>query len=187
MFSKLLKSILVFNREQNKAPNILLVYILISLAWHHQIFLTFVLSHGDFAERLSAALTGNSHQYIIVLLLTLLFFILRLSLLYFFNKTDQFIEADVPIEAKIGNDQLFAENKDALRLLALLDETKAQLAKAKEREALAQADKTKTISKMLSVQAELDLALADIAILSKSNEGLSAKLTEYNLVQMLPN
>ncbi|ARD44710.1 hypothetical protein [Colwellia sp. PAMC 21821] len=96
-------------------------------------------------------------------------------MLYSVKKADQYIEADEPIEAKIGSDQVFTENKDVVRLLALLEETKAQLAKVKIREAKAQADKTATISKMLAVQAELDIAQADIAILSKSNEDLRTK------------
>jgi ribosomal protein L29 len=65
-----------------------------------------------------------------------------------------------------------------VRLLALLDETKAELAKVKVREVTAQKDKTATISKMLAAQAELDIALADITILSKSNEELRSKLSE---------
>ncbi|TWX73011.1 DUF4398 domain-containing protein [Colwellia sp. C1TZA3] len=76
----------------------------------------------------------------------MLFFILRLSMLYLLNKTDQFIEADEPIKIKVGSDQIVKENKDVVRLLALLTENKAQLAKVKAREALAQADKTKIIS-----------------------------------------
>tara|TARA_R110000787_G_scaffold25150_1_gene70762 strand:+ start:1528 stop:2076 length:549 start_codon:yes stop_codon:yes gene_type:complete len=179
MFSKFIKSVLVFNQAQNKAPNFILVYLLISLTWHHQLFITFFVSHGAFSERFSAALAEHSHQYVVVLFLTLLFFILRLSLLYFVNKTDQFIDADEPIEAKLGSDQLFKENKDVVRLLTLLEESKAKSAKLKTREAKAQSDKTATINKMLAVQAELDIALADIAILGKSNEELRASLNKY--------
>ncbi|MBA6392055.1 hypothetical protein H4J38_14865 [Colwellia sp. BRX10-3] len=178
MFSKFIKSVLVFNRAQNKAPNFFLVYFLISIAWHHQVFITFAASNTGFSDRLSTALAEHSFQYAVVLFLTFLFFILRLSLLYFLNKTDQFIEADEPIEAKIGSDQVFKENKDVERLLALLEETKAQLAKVKAREAASQADKISAISKMLALQAELDIAMADIAILGKSNEELSIKLNE---------
>ena len=60
-----------------------------------------------------------------------------------------------------------------------MEESKAQLAKVKTREAKAQSDKTATINKMLAVQAELDIALADIAILGKSNEELRASLNKY--------
>jgi hypothetical protein len=179
MFSKFLKSVLIFNRSENKAPNFILIYLLISLAWHNQIFITFVVSHGGFTERLNAALVEHSHQYVLVLFFTLLFFILRLSMLYLLNKTDEFIDADEPMIVKVGSDQIVKENKDVVRLLALLGETKAQLAKVKAREVSAQADKKKTISNILAVQAELELALADIAILSKSNEELRAKLKQY--------
>ena len=179
MFSTFIKSVLVFNRAQNKAPNFILVYLVISLAWHNQFFITFFASHGAFAERFSAALAETPHQYVVVLFFTLLFFILRLTLLYFANKTDQFIDEDQPIEDKIGSDQIFTENKDALRLLALLEESKAQLVKVKERETIAQKDKTATINKMLAVQADLDIALADIAILGRSNEELRASLNKY--------
>jgi len=181
MFSKFLKSILIFNRGQNKAPNAILVYLLISLAWHNQFFITFVVSNGGFSQRLSAALADNSHQYMVILLLTLLFFILRLSYLYLINKAEQFIEADTPIATKVGKDQLFTENKDVVRLLALLAESKAQLTKIKAREALAQTDKVIAIGQVLSIQAELDLAAADIAILSKSNQVLTAKLNQYQV------
>ena len=182
MFSKFLKSVLIFNRSQNQAPNFILVYVLISLVWHRQFLITFVVNNGDFSHRLSAALAVTSFQYGIVLFFAVLFFMLRLSFLYFVNKTDQFIESDKPIDAKIGSDQVFTENKDVVRLLTLLEESKAQLAKVKGREATAQADKTATISKILAVQAELDIALADIAILSKSNEELRAKLNECKVV-----
>ena len=62
------------------------------------------------------------------------------------------------------------------RLLVLLTRTKAQLAKVKAREVSAQADKTKTISNILAVKYELDLASADIATLGKSKEKLKVKL-----------
>ena len=100
-------------------------------------------------------------------------------MLYLLNKTDEFIDADEPMIVKVGSDQIVKENKDVVRLLALLAETKAQLAKVKAREVSAQADKKKTISNILAVQAELELALADIAILGKSNEELRAKLKQY--------
>jgi hypothetical protein len=179
MFSSFLKSILVFNRSQNQAPNFILVYALIALAWHNQFFITLVVFSGSFSEKLAEALTEHSFQYGAVLCLTILFFILRLAFLYLVNKTDNFIEADEPIEAKIGNDQVFTENKDVVRLLALLEDTKAELAKVKARETAAQTDKNATINKMLAVQAELEIALADIAILSQSNEALRAKLAEH--------
>lgn len=179
MFSKYVKSVLVFNRSQNKAPNFILIYLLISLFWHYQFFITFALSSGGVAEKLSAALSENTHQYIAVLLITLLFFICRLLLLYGVNKTNDFVEEDEPIEVKIGSDQVFRENKDVARLLDLLEETKAQLAKVKEKEAQAQTDKTIAIGQVLSIQAELDLALADIEILGKSNEELRCKLNEF--------
>jgi hypothetical protein len=60
-----------------------------------------------------------------------LFFTLRLSMLYLLNKTDQFIEADEPMKVNLGSDQIVKENKAVVRLLALLAETKAQLAKVK--------------------------------------------------------
>ena len=179
MFSKLLKPVLIFNRSQNQAPNFILVYSLIALAWHNQFFITFAVASGSLSEKLAEALTKHPFQYGVVLCFTLLFFILRLAFLYLVNKTDNFIEADEPIEAKVGSDQVFTENKDVVRLLALLEETKAELAKVKVREANAQIDKTAAIKKMLAVQAELDIAQADIAILSQSNEDLKAKLSEH--------
>lgn len=178
MSSKFFKSLLVFNRSQNKAPNFILVYLLISMLWHNQFFITLILSNGGLSERLSAAAAENVHQYILVLFFTLLFFTLRLSYLYFANKTNEFVEKDEPIEDKIGSDQAFSENKDVIRLLDLLEETKAKLAKVKALEVQAQSDKTAAISQRLAVQAELDIAMADIAILSKANEDLRAKINE---------
>jgi hypothetical protein len=70
-----------------------------------------------------------------------LFFTLRLSMLYLLNITDQFIEADEPMKVNLGSDQIVKENKAVVRLLALLAETKTQLAKVKAREISAQADK----------------------------------------------
>ncbi|MGB1262080.1 MAG: hypothetical protein ACPG52_04130 [Cognaticolwellia sp.] len=176
MFFKYLKSVLVFNRAQNKAPNFVLVYLLISLIWHHEFFISLILNNGTFADKFTTAMSDNSHQYFAVLVVTSLFFLMRLSYLYFANKADMFIEEDEPIEDKIGRDQLFAENKDVARLLAHLEETKAKLSQVREREAQAQADKTATISKMLAVQAELELAQADITMLRKANQDLTAHL-----------
>ena len=178
MFSTFFKSVLVFNRSQNKAPNFIAVYLFISLLWHHQFFISLLQQQGGFNDRLNTALAQNNHQYIAVLFLTLLFFALRLAYLYFANKTNEFVEADEPIEDKIGSDQIFAENKDVVRLLDLLEETKTKLAKVKASEAQAQADKTAAISQRLAVQAELEQAMADVAILSQSNEELRAKLSE---------
>lgn len=178
MISSFLKTTLVFNRSQAKAPSFILVYMLIALVWHNQFFITLAVYNGNLSEKLAEALTESSFQYGVVLCLTALFFILRLTFLYLVNKTDNFIDNEEPIEAKIASDQVFTENKDVVRLLALLEDTKAELAKVKSREALAQTDKTTTISKILAMQAELDLAQADIAILSQSNEDLRAKLLE---------
>lgn len=182
MSSKYVKSVLVFNRAQNKAPNFILVYLLISLVWHHQFFITFFVSQGSFSEKLTTALSENTHHYITVFVCTILFFILRLIALYVLNKTDGFIEEDESIEDKIGNDNAFKDDNDVVRLLALLEETKAQLSKVKEREALANTEKKTAIGQALSIQAELDLALADITILGKSNDDLKAKLNECKVV-----
>jgi len=179
MYSKFLKSILVFNRAQNKAPNFIVVYLLVSLVWHNQFFTTFLISDGSFSSRLSSALSENTHQYIAVLFSTFLFFILRLSYLYFMNKTNDFVEKDEPIESKIGNDQIFDNNKDVARIIVLLEETKAKLSKVKEREAQTQIEKDISIRQVLSIQAELDLALVDITILTKTNNELKSKLNEY--------
>jgi hypothetical protein len=181
MFSNYLKSLLVFNRSQDKAPNFILVYLLISLIWHNAFFITLVLSDGGISEKLSAALAENSHQYIVVLSLTFLFFILRLSYLYFANRANDFIEADEPIEAKLGSDQVFSKNNDVVRLLDLLEETKSQLAKVKAAEAPAKTDKTTAISQRLALQNELDMALADITILTKSNAELKRQLNEHSV------
>lgn len=178
MFSNYLKSVLVFSRSQNKAPNFIVIYLLISLVWHNAFFITLVLSDGGISERLSAALAENRHQYITVLMLTFLFFALRLLLLFLLNKTDEFVEDDEPIEAKIASDQVFSKNNDVVRLLDLLEETKKQLAKVKASEAQAKADKTEAINQQLTLQAELDMTLADITILAKSNEDLRIKLSE---------
>ncbi len=178
MFTKFIKSVLIFNQAQSKAPNFILIYFLISIAWHNQVFMTFITNQGSLTERFSTALSQNTHQYIVVLMLTLLFFSMRLLYLYFVNKTEQLIEQDEPIEAKLGSDQLFTENKDVVRLMELLKETKEKLAKSKAREAQAQTDKTTTINKMLALQDELDLALADIAILNKANKELTTKLND---------
>lgn len=178
MFTKFIKSVLIFNQAQSKAPNFILIYFLISITWHNQVFMTFITSQGSLTERFSTALSQSTHQYIVVLMLTLLFFSMRLLYLYFVNKTEQLIEQDEPIEAKLGSDQLFTENKDVVRLMDLLEETKEKLAKSKAREAQTQTDKTITINKMLALQDELDLALADIAILNKANKELTTKLND---------
>jgi hypothetical protein len=66
--------------------------------------------------------------------------------------------------------------------MVLLEETKAKLSKAKERQAQTQIEKDISIRQVLSIQAELDLALVDITILSKANNELKAKLNEHEVV-----
>lgn len=182
MLSNFVKSILTFNRSQTKAPNFILVYSLITIIWHSEVLLAFALAHGGFVERASSALAESSLQYLWVLWFSVLFYVVRLSWLYFINKADQFIDQDEVIEAKVGSDQIFKENKDVVRLLALLDENKTKLENAKSREAASQHKSTETINKMLSMQVELDLALADIAILTKSNAELKAQINHAKIL-----
>jgi hypothetical protein len=49
-----------------------------------------------------------------------LFFTLRLSMLYLLNKTDQFIEVDQPMKVNLGSEQIVKKNKDVVRLVAML-------------------------------------------------------------------
>jgi len=182
MFKKYVKPILLFSRSQNKAPNFVLVYLLIWLVWHSQFFITFVNTTGNFTSRLNSAISSNDHQYIAVLFLTLLFFTFRLTYLYFVNKADAIIEEEEPIENKVGSDQLFSENKDVIRLLSLLEETKEKLKQSRESENQLRKEKEETESNLRSVQIELDEVKADLTILVKTNEDLTAKIKNDNIM-----
>ncbi|WP_448213834.1 hypothetical protein [Colwellia sp. MEBiC06753] len=178
MFTKYIKPVLVFNRSQHKAPNFLLVYCLIWLLWHSQFLVTLITTSGGISAKYSAALNGTEHQYLVVFFLTCAFFIARLTWLYFSDKADKIIEQDEPIEQKIGSDQIFTENKDVVRLLDLLEQTKASLAKVKESEAQAKLEKNEALARVRSLEAELEEVSADLAILTEAHQALTAKVTQ---------
>ncbi|WP_206486481.1 hypothetical protein [Thalassotalea sp. G2M2-11] len=178
MFKKYVKPILLFNRSQAKAPNIILVYLLIWLLWHHRFFIDLFISQASVSERLHLALANNEHQYMMVLLLTGTFYGLRLLYLYFSQKADEIIEEDEPIESKIQNDQLFKENKDVIRLLELLEETKNKLAATRASEAQMKTEKIAAINRVRALQNELEEVKADLDIMVNSNAELTAKLKQ---------
>lgn len=177
MLQSHVKNLVRFHRSQPQAPNFVLVYALIWLVWHHQFFITFFTASGGLNTKLSAALNSIEHQYLLILLFTVLFFALRLVYLYFAGKANEIAEEDEPIENKLGHDQVFTENKDVLRLLALLEETKEQLALAKTKEAQLMQEKTAAINKTLAMQSELDEVKADLAIMTQQYLTIKEKLT----------
>ncbi|WP_286232844.1 hypothetical protein [Thalassotalea sediminis] len=177
MLKPYIKNIISFYRAQPKAPNFLLVYALIWLALHNQFFVTFISASGGVNNKLNAAIASIEHQYLLSLLLTVLFFALRLSYLYFVGKANEIADEGEPIEDKLGRDQVFTENKDVMRLLTLLDETKAKLAIANKKETELMEDKLAAIQKSRVLQSELDEVKADLAIMTQQYLTLKEKLT----------
>ncbi|MDO6428282.1 hypothetical protein Q4489_14775 [Thalassotalea sp. 1_MG-2023] len=177
MFTQYIKSILSFHRAQPKAPNFFLVYALIWLALHNQFFVTFISTSGSLNSKISAATASIEHQYLLSLLFTITFFALRLTYLYFVTKANEIADEDAPIEDKLGHDQVFTENKDVMRLVVLLDETKAKLASANKKETELLEEKQAVIQKSRELQTELEEVKADLAIMTQQNEVLKSELT----------
>ncbi|WP_286269260.1 hypothetical protein [Thalassotalea hakodatensis] len=172
MFQSFLKNVVLFHRAQPKAPNFLLVYAIIWLICHHQFFISLFTSSGSFSSKINTAITETDHQYILTLLLTGLFFIARLVYFYLAQKANALIEEEGVVENKLGHDQVFTENKDVIRLIALLEESKEKLALAKTKEIQLQQEKTVAINTSCALQAELDEVNADLIVITQQYEQL---------------
>ena len=177
MSTKIIKSVLVFNENQKIAPRFLLTYVLIWLFWHNQLITTFFTSNGDFLARGNAALASVAgNHYILVFFLTCLFFGVRIGYHFLKQKADDLMEEGKSTETYAGSDQGLAKTEDIKRLMTMISELKTKLVTSKEREERAIKEKNATISKLLSLQAELDDMQADNTMLEKSNEALKAQL-----------
>ena len=177
MSTKIIKSVLIFNENQKIAPRFLLTYVLIWLFWHNQLITTFFTRGGDLLTRGNAALASVAdNHYILVFFLTCFFFGLRLGYHFLKQKADALMEEGKPTETYAGSDQGLAKTEDIKRLMTMISELKTKLVTSKEREERAIKEKNITISKFLSLQAELDDMQADNTLLEKSNEALKAQL-----------
>ena len=166
---KTLKSMLSFSESQHPGPSFIVIYIATWLAWHNQLFSHFINTQGDFFTKVSAALSAiEDNQYIVVLLLTGLIFIVRLGANYLSFKSKELLNSADDDFVNVRDDQKFAKNTDIANLMATLTKTQQQLAETRAREKKAVTDKNDAIKKLLSVQHELDEARADIDMLNQS-------------------
>ncbi|AQS39635.1 hypothetical protein Sps_04550 [Shewanella psychrophila] len=183
MSVKIIKSVLVFNENQKIAPRFLLTYVLIWLFWHNQLFTTFFTSDGDFLARANAALASVAdNQYILVFFFTCLFFGVRIGYHFLKEKADDLMEEGKSTETEVGSDQGIAKSADIQRLMTMISELKVKLANSKEKEEKVIKEKNTTISKLLSLQAELDDMKADNTLLEKANARLKAQLVDARTV-----
>ena len=177
MSAKIIKSVLIFNENQKIAPRFLLTYVLIWLFWHNQLLTTFFTSDGDVLVRGNAALASiTDNHYILVFFFTCLFFGLRIGYHFLKQKADDLMEEGKSIETEVGSDQGIAKTEDIQRLMTMISELKVKLANSKEKEEKAIKEKNASISKLLSLQTELDDIQADNALLEKSNAALKVQL-----------
>jgi len=166
---KTLKSILVFTENQHPAPSFLVIYILTWLAWHNQLFTSFINAQGDFLSKITSALNAiEDNQYFVVFLLTCIIFLIRLTVNYLSFRSRELLNNVDDEFVKARDDQKFAENKDVANLMATLAKTQQQLADSQIREKKLSTEKKAAIAKLLAVQHELEEARADIDILNKN-------------------
>lgn len=164
---KTLKSIHSFNEHQRPGPSFIVIYILTWIAWHNQLITSFFTTQGSFDVKFSSALSSiEENQYLVVLLLSCIIFIIRFGINYLSFKSNELLNStDEHFSA--GRDQVFEKNSDIANLMATLEKNKQKLVDANEREKSAVADKNSAIKKMMLAQHELEEAKAEIAILTQ--------------------
>ena len=166
---KTLKSMFSFSENQHPAPSFIVIYIATWLTWHNKLFSHFINTQGDFFTKFSAALSAiEDNQYIVVLLLTGLIFIVRLGVNYLSFKSKELLNSADDDFVNVRDDQTFAKNTDIDNLMVTLTKIQQQLAETRIREKKALTDKNNAIKKLLTVQHELDEARADIDMLNKA-------------------
>jgi hypothetical protein len=164
---KTLKSILTFTENQHAAPSFFAIYILTWFAWHNQLFIDFINAQGDFFTKISTSLTSlEENQYLIVLLLTCIIFIVRLMVNYIRFKSRELLNSVDDDFVNARDDQKFAQNSDIANIMAVLTKTKQQLAESRAREKKVTSEKNDAIKNLLKLQHELDEAKADIDMLN---------------------
>ncbi len=179
MFNKLFKSLLVFNENHKPAPNFIIIYCLIWLFWHQQMFTSFIITQGDIATRFTAAINSvNNFQYLVVLLLSCLFYALRLSYYYLQSIAHQVVDQHSKESLGVGSDQLIVKNEDVQRVMAMLDDTKNQLASVKASEQQTKAENKSLLTRLMKLEAELEELQADNTLTHQLNEELKDKLRQ---------
>jgi hypothetical protein len=165
---KTLKYIVSFTENQNPAPSFIVIYILMWLFWHNQLFSNFIDAQGNFLTKVSTSLTSlEENQYLVVFFLTCIIFLGRLIINYFSFKYKELLNSVDDNFVTARDDQKFAQNADIANIMATLVKTKQQLVDSKAREKKLTSDKNDAIKKLLSLQHELDEARADIDMLNK--------------------
>jgi len=164
---KTLKSILNFTENQHAAPSFFAIYIITWLVWHNQLFTDFINAQGDFFTKISTSLTSfEENQYLIVLLLTCIIFLVRLVINYISFKSRELLNSADDDFVNARGDQKFAQNSDIANIMAVLTKTKQQLVESKARETKVTSEKNEAIKNLLKLQHELDEAKADIEMLN---------------------
>ena len=163
---QLIKSFLSFSEQQKPAPSFILIYVCTWLIWHNQLFTAFISHSGDVIDKLMAAYQSiETNQYLLVLLLTLLLLTIRLGYNYIVFKSHQLVMSVDDDELMEKGSQLATENEDVKALMATLTKTQTQLKNTKEKVKQLTDEKNNAIAKQLSIQAQLEEALADNQIL----------------------
>ncbi|GAA0823762.1 hypothetical protein GCM10009111_33890 [Colwellia asteriadis] len=168
---KTLKSLLVFTENQHPAPSFILIYLFTWLAWHNQVISHFFGATGDFWSRIHIAFSSlEKNQYLVVLLLTCVIFILRLAYSFLRFKSAELLNASDDDYASDKEGKDFEKNEDIAQLMTTLTAVQKQLAAAKEREKKAISERNEQVKKVLAMQVALEEARADIAILSANRQ-----------------
>ena len=171
---KTLKSLLVFTENQRPAPGFIIIYLGTWLAWHNQMLTAFLSAHGGFSAKFNAALSAlTENQYMVVFWLTCVLFLIRLFYNFVRFKSAQFLNNSDQDFVDNNDKQAAESNQDIANLMATLESVQKQLAASREREKKALAERNEQLRKFLGVQAELDEARADIAILNARVEVVS--------------
>jgi len=167
MLTKLLKSFLAIVENPKSLPSFIGLYLITWLFWHNQLIAEFFNAQGTITTRLSTAIAAvENFHYLAVFWLTILLFILRIGFDAFVNTSRKYVD-----KKEQENDQDGLENdKDIERLLATLEETRAQLKASKAREKQLKQSNNENINKLLKLQAELDEVNADKQLLMQSNQ-----------------
>tara|TARA_B110000014_G_scaffold263746_1_gene261620 strand:- start:2306 stop:2803 length:498 start_codon:yes stop_codon:yes gene_type:complete len=159
-----LRSFLNVVENPRSLPTFLGVYVLFWLLWHHQFLLNIGAVSGGIFERIHTAIVlENSFQYILVLGLTIVFFVFQFSFKSFVKSSREYVdkvdrEQNDPLSESI-------KHNDIEQLVLVLESLQNEIALSKANEKKAKVQVKEIMKKSLILQTKLDEVTADFEIL----------------------
>ena len=159
-----LRSFLNVVENPRSLPSFLGVYSLLWLLWHYQFLLSFCTATGNVIDRLGNAIdTTANFQYITVLVVTTILFILYFSFQTFIKYSREHVDK---LDREENNPlSELSEDSDMEQLVITLRALQKEIKISKENEKKAKIEVKNIMAKLMMVQAKLDETTADFEIL----------------------